>query len=203
MPFTEEYYGLRFSYGFKRGRFTPLEELTQQQYLLASPPCDYDDEKIVIPTTVPYLKLHGSFSWALCNRCDHLVVFGDDMIAFLGDGHTESALRCPKCQGKLRFSVIPPKRAKTILDMAGVWSTARAILRGADTVIFAGYSLPFYDQDALELFTKEISPRARIEFVNPNESEMRVHFNLIFPGNEIVPHPMGFLDYLTKCFTSE
>src|ERR1039457_2277291 len=101
----------------------------------------------------------------------------------------------------LRISVIPPKKAKTILDMAGSSATARAILRAADTVVFAGYSMPSYDTDALELFTGAISPDARVEFVNPNAAEMYTHFSRIFPRNEIVPIRMGFLDYLIECST--
>jgi hypothetical protein len=76
--------------------------------------------------------------------------------------------------------------------MAGSWATARAILRAADTVVFAGYSMPSYDTDALELFTGAISPDARVEFVNPNAVEMYTHFSRIFPRNEIRSNPDGF-----------
>jgi len=201
MQDAKELRGLHFSYGLKRGAFTPLEQVIHKTYRNVSPPCEYDETALLRPKTIPFIKLHGSFNWAICGACEHLVVFGDDLGTRVAPTFVNEVWKCPKCNSGLRLSVIPPKKTKTILDVAGVWTTARRILRESDTVVFAGYSLPYYDGDALDLFTDAITRRTRLEIVNPRASEMFTHFSLIFPENEIIPIPMGFLDYLIECST--
>ncbi len=201
MLHANEFFGLDFSYGLKRGRFTALEQVTHKRYVNVPPFCHYDDKALLNPKTIPFLKLHGSFNWATCGKCDHLVVFGDDLGMHVAPMQVGGELRCPNCSSELRLSVIPPRKTKTILDIAGLWTAAKEILREADTVIFAGYSLPYYDGDAVELFTSALRPYTRIELINPSASDVYTHFSLIFPRNEIVPVPMGFLEYLIECST--
>jgi hypothetical protein len=115
--------------------------------------------------SIPYLKLHGSFNWHYCWRCDyfrivpeewygvstfHLPRAGRDPLRVASRG-TLACIRCPQASGQaaLKPLIIPPSRLKeyTRAPVRRLWAFFDVLLARAKRLIIVGTSLR--DEDVL------------------------------------------------------
>ena len=93
------------------------------------------------------LKLHGSFNFAICDKCNKIWCHND----YLWD--KGDRWECRLCDnGGYNNLYIPPLLRKDLSLVKDAWDDASYFLSKADEVIVMGYSLPFYDINAKELF---------------------------------------------------
>ena len=91
-------------------------------------------------------KIHGSLNWLYCTACDDLhVTYASDGVTRLIDD-PDGAL-CPTCDTPRTPVIVPPSYYKDMSNvyLGVVWSQAFRALRGADRVVFCGYSFPDAD----------------------------------------------------------
>jgi hypothetical protein len=117
------------------------------------------------PHSIPYLKLHGSFNWHYCWRCDYLRIVRDEWYGSSGfhlsaPGYTplwvtsRGTLACDEdnCaidsgpgvgQGSLTRHIIPPTRIKDYsrTPISWQWLYFDALVRQAEQLIIVGTSL--------------------------------------------------------------
>lgn len=141
---------------------------------------------------IPLLKLHGSFNWLQCTRCEAILVERvdlDDVVA---------KIVCPKCKGAFRLGIVPPKRVKQIEGFASTWTCAKQLVRDARLVTFIGYSLPEYDEDALRLFRENLREDAAIVVIAGNISpEMKTRYEKLAGKRRIEFFSIGLIDFLS------
>ncbi len=116
------------------------------------------------------LKLHGSLN---CRTCHSLEFGASDSVKFLKilgsvvgqrslkQSYTADGADCQVChtQTKLRPLLIAPSHLKDYRNphVAQVWHEAERVLRGADRVIFIGYSLPEDDVEVIYLLKRGLA----------------------------------------------
>jgi len=117
------------------------------------------------PDSIPYLKLHGSFNWHYCWRCDYIRVVRDEWFGISGfhlprPGHTplwvtsRGTLACDEdnCvinsgpgvgQATLNPHIIPPTRIKDYsrTPISWQWACFDTLVRQAEQLIIVGTSL--------------------------------------------------------------
>lgn len=112
------------------------------------------------------LKLHGSFNWMYCKKCEAAYAFvltgktAADQIRDPEDGR----LKCPACKGQTDPVIIPPTLSKayevwTVINSA--WERARKSLESADEIMIIGYSMPVTDFQAKWLFLESVAKRTK------------------------------------------
>jgi len=150
------------------------------------------------PDVIPILKLHGSMNWLLCDGCRRVLVmaepdpFSSDLIDRCVQGTRAHLKSCHG--GHFRSAVLPPKRVKDVSAMSDLWTCAAALLAEASEVTFIGYSMPSYDEDAIELFGG-CGRNARIEVLAKNiDSAMRLRYRTILGGDPIF-WDEGFVEF--------
>jgi NAD-dependent SIR2 family protein deacetylase len=114
------------------------------------------------------LKLHGSLNWLYCRTCGRLELGASEsqkylkvlgrIVERLESAYSADGQPCPSCGEKLRPLLIAPTHLKNYRNphVAQVWYEAERILRAADRVIFAGYSLPDDDVEVVYLLKRSL-----------------------------------------------
>jgi NAD-dependent SIR2 family protein deacetylase len=126
------------------------------------------------PSSVLFLKLHGSISWLFCKKCGK---YGLDPI---WDNAWESTVfsgaypPCPECKerGTRRPVFVPPLKRKELEDAAirDIWNVAGRILQEASQIVFAGFSLSVNDGAIRTLLSAafEQGSTRRVTVIDPN-----------------------------------
>lgn len=100
------------------------------------------------PRDVDLLKLHGSFNWGWCRKCNTY------SMSYGGDFRDVSGSKCDSCLSDLVPILVPPTRKKSqyILELEPLWEKTRSVLSTADTLCVVGYSFNQVDLEAIDLF---------------------------------------------------
>lgn len=107
-------------------------------------------------------KLHGSINWAW-EHSPTMKIHDDVRAAF-------------RREPKYRPAIIPPLPEKELpKEFSQIWNEARIALRGADTWIVCGYSMPDYDLALKEFFLETMtSPTLkRLIILDPNSDQLK------------------------------
>lgn len=178
---------------------------------------DEPDEKDAHIPKVPYLKLHGSINWGLCEGCGKIIakktseaLFNlwpgcENVIYNLGSTlhkkiHCDKPLKGPPI-------LVPPTWNKTGYheQLANVWKRAAIELSGAENIFVIGYSLPETDSFFRYLYALGSESATRIKrfwVFNPDdEGGVEKRFReLIGRGleNRFQYHPVEFVNALPR-----
>ncbi len=125
---------------------------------------------------IPYLKLHGSINWGICQVCNNIVPFyihefrpPPNLFDFKSFYYTlGSNLRHKNCCGKPLKGppvLVPPTWNKTGYhgQLGNVWKRAAEELSKAENIFVIGYSLPETDSFFRYLFALGSESSARIK----------------------------------------
>ena len=153
----QDTYDLWFDYGFG----------APHQYFNAWPPGTRPEFEAA-PVKRPFLKLHGGMNWWLCED--------DGQLAYRADhSNNTHSDRCPRCQGPVKSSIIPPTSKKNIGVFSGMWEHAAFLLNNARNIVVIGYSFPKTDEATLTLFKKALKranpPSVTIVDFSPSEEK--------------------------------
>lgn len=120
----------------------------------------------------PYLKLHGSTNWGVCQRCQRTVPFPVGEAQFPLKSRAKSVrfdlgskLAMKECCGLPLGGplLVPPTWNKTAYpQLASVWKRAARELSLAENIVVIGYSLPESDAFFRYLFALGTESSARI-----------------------------------------
>jgi NAD-dependent SIR2 family protein deacetylase len=127
--------------------------------------------------TVSCYKLHGSLNWLYCQTCSSLdVTYSTNGVTRLLDD--PDAAGCPTCDSPRIPVIVPPSYFKDIsnLYLSLVWNRAFQALKGADRIVFCGYSFPDAD-----MHVKFLIKRAQL---NRDQQSVPLRVDLVnhFPG---------------------
>lgn len=158
------------------------------------------------------LKLHGSLNWLYCRTCHRLEIGASESRKYLkvlsrlvGPSLqkfcTPDGAKCPTCAANLRPLLIAPTHSKNYRNphIIQVWYESERVLRGANRVIFIGYSLPDDDIEVIYLLKRGLAQlsAAQITVIEYDEfrkglSENAVgrRYRTVF-GDGIDWHPEG------------
>ena len=166
------------------------------------------------------LKLHGSLNWIYCRTCGRLEIGASESAKYLrvvarmlGPSlerfYSPDGAPCPICQAKLRPLLIAPTHLKNYRNphIAQVWYAAEQVLRGAERVVFVGYSLPDDDVEVVYLLKRSLSHLApsRISVIEYSANDRAVslsehpvgrRYRTLF-GDDINWHAGGLDEWLT------
>jgi len=142
-------------------------------FLNESLPYDYWLSQGADPNKLPYLKLHGSINWGVCEVCKRIIPWHPNQVRYgsrsdkvymdLGSNisqhtHCEKPLIAPPV-------LVPPTWNKTGYhqDLATVWKKAAVELASAENIFVIGYSLPETDSFFRYLFALGSESTTRIK----------------------------------------
>ncbi len=115
-----------------------------------------------VDTRVTYLKLHGSYDWLSCVRCETHWLADTSFVLTLLEGSGQ--IECPACyHDHVRPVVVPPVSEKfpgtpySSMVLAQVWRRAVEALRACAEIRILGYSLPKTDVQLRLLLVKTLS----------------------------------------------
>lgn len=122
------------------------------------------------------LKLHGSFNWLFCPRCDELDVTPAQKGALQ---HGTRCFRRGECTALYEPLIVPPTFFKSYQNriVRETWQHAENAITNAEEVIFIGYSMPLDDYEIKSMLLrgiakKQIKPRITvIDKIPQNERE--------------------------------
>lgn len=137
---------------------------------------------------VPYLKLHGSINWGICEKCNKIIPRNTSEVDFVLFPHVKSVVydlgstlnSKNHCGKPLKGPpiLVPPTWNKTGYheQLANVWKRAAAELSIAKNVFVIGYSLPETDSFFRYLYSlgSESSNRIKRFWVFNPDKEGRV-----------------------------
>ncbi len=109
-------------------------------------------------------KLHGSFNWMYCKKCEATYTFvltGKAVADQIRDPEDER-LKCLACTGQTYPVIIPPTLSKPYEAwpvIKSAWEKAREALESAEEITIIGYSLPVTDFKAKWLFLESVAKR--------------------------------------------
>lgn len=176
----------------------------------------YRNEKVYFGNL---LKLHGSLNWLYCKTCLRLEIGTSKSGKYLkvlgrlierSPEQLEQSYRigsaCPTCQSKLRPLLVAPTHLKDYRNphLAQVWYQAERLLRGADRVVFIGYSLPENDVEVVYLLKRSMAHltpgQITVVEYDPTMASVGVHpvgrrYRTLF-GDGIDWHPEGLDNWL-------
>jgi len=145
-------------------------------------------------------KLHGSISWSACTSksCGWFE-------RSLHAGRAEDALwgefRCPQCQSPTEPVVVPPSRVKDCSRpfIQTIWERAKEVLKQADEIVFAGFSLDPSDQHIRDLLcdTFHQSTTKRVIVVDTGAEEVTNRYVGVY-GPIVRRHNQSWKDYLVQ-----
>lgn len=138
---------------------------------------------------VPVIKPHGSINWSThwrenfqsrydrwrsinCKKNVKLCYDSQDPLAPLGDVNPD-----------LRFAIFPgdDEMPKEDADLKILWDEARKLIMRGNTVVFIGYSLPFYDEAARRMLSDAVGNR-EVEVVDTSPDVLN-NYKSLFGGN--------------------
>jgi NAD-dependent SIR2 family protein deacetylase len=131
------------------------------------------------------LKLHGSLNQIHCPNCGRIYYAYNCINGPIV--YKKKNEICDKCGTPLDDAIIPPKKTKELRSLKYIWEKAENKIRKCDILYVIGYSLPDYDIDAVELFSKT-NPRATKYIYNNNyDNTMKTHFENILGKVNLMP----------------
>lgn len=151
----------------------------------------YDNQK----SKIKLLKMHGSLNW----KVDPLyyntleLEWCDDMSNYFFPTYlNEEKKRGFTYKGGFAIkSWLLPSWIKqfTYSEIIQVWNQAALKLRDAKEIVFIGYSLPRADSAVYSLFSGIDFASKKITIIDPKANELKKHFSLLFPKNniEVIP----------------
>lgn len=157
---------------------------------------------------IPLCKLHGSLNWLYCPTCSAIDLTEEEKGVYYIFDHKEVET-CSYCGTKYEPLIITPTMVKRYDNslLVQIWRYVEQAIRGADKLVFIGYSLPDSDSHikylinrglALNQHAKDAS--LKIEVVTrlgaPNEKSDVIERYHKFFGNGIIYKPVGFENYL-------
>jgi hypothetical protein len=146
------------------------------------------------PRSIPYLKLHGSFNWHYCWRCNYIHVvpnkwYGVAAFDLPRDGHgplrvsTFGLLLCNECSSRKEMPnvkplIIPPTRVKEYsrAPIRRQWALFELLLTQAEQVILVGTSIRDEDvllYNSLNLLQSKNRRLKRLIIINPSRTMKR------------------------------
>lgn len=143
------------------------------------------------------LKLHGSLNWLYCRTCARLEIGASESARWLRvvtkmlgpsleDFYSPDGAACTICQTKLRPLLIAPSHLKNYRNphIAQVWYAAEQVLRGAERIVFVGYSLPDDDVEVVYLLKRSLShlTPSQVSVIEYAEGDLNV---------SLLEHPVG------------
>jgi NAD-dependent SIR2 family protein deacetylase len=149
-------------------------------------------ESILTCEPIPLLKLHGSFDWIQCPQCR--VLRCDPIGIFINEFNN-----CSQCGEKLIPTVIPPTRVKDYTGLEELWLAAELLLRQATIILFAGYSMPTYDEESFNLFHRKLHLNTKIVVVNKSTKDsLRKRYYKMAGSRSVWFVNSGFCDMMMK-----
>lgn len=166
---------------------------------------------------IKLLKLHGSFNWLQCTRCQRLFVTFNRKIA------AHEFLSSPVCRlcnknfsqeisndnrPLLVSQLIMPTFLKDLnnVQLKLMWQNAGIEISEANKIVFMGYSFPAADFELRQLLARSVRHNAKIEFVlrqedipvDENVDSPEKRFRNFFGKRKVVPYYEGVEEYINK-----
>jgi hypothetical protein len=161
----------------------------------------------VKPNKVRLYKIHGSLNWAMCPTCG-VVYIADPQLGKIAGLTFDLDAKCMEPgHAPLEVLLVTPTNLKSYAgaDLSMIWQRAERALRGADQVVFIGYSLPHSDFHIKYLLQKTLYRHPEPEIVvvdlksadarRPTEEEKR--YKRLF-GTQITYYTKGFDRYVAE-----
>lgn len=123
---------------------------------------------------VTFLKLHGSFNWMCCPKCNSIYITGDKKSGFFKTGYLHKIEHCLKDESALNCVIEPPSYFKKYQNIyiQNIWKKAFDVFSDADKIIFLGYSLPEADIQFKYLLKRScFNTRKKIIVINPSPED--------------------------------
>lgn len=160
---------------------------------------------------VKLLKLHGSFNWLQCPKCQRAYVDYRNKIS----AHQYSdGVNCRHCgehfgngvSNKLQSNLIMPTFLKNLLNPQYklIWQNAGIELAEAKKIVFIGYSLPVDDFEMRQLLARMVRNDAEIEVVDfgkeddDNIAEVKKRYEVFFGKRKPKFFYCGAKDYIER-----
>ncbi len=154
--------------------------------------------------SILFLKLHGSISWSFCESCHKYVP--DEMLQYATQNAITTYGKCESCKEntKRRPVLVPPVEEKNYEDRAiqSIWRRARKVLRSAEEIIFAGFSLNPVDRGIRRLLSEafHVSPTRKVSIVDPHAAELALRYDEIYHGIQVETLDLSWKDFLSSRF---
>lgn len=165
---------------------------------------------------VKLLKLHGSFNWLQCPKCQRAYVDFRNKIS----AHKYSdGVNCRHCgeyfgngvSNKLQSNLIMPTFLKNLLNPQYklIWQNAGIELAEAKKIVFIGYSLPVDDFEMRQLLARMVRDDAQIEVVDlgkeddENIIEVKKRYDVFFGKRKPKFFYCGVKEYIEKYIVNE
>ncbi|MBE0682188.1 MAG: hypothetical protein IH589_09765 [Anaerolineales bacterium] len=117
-------------------------------------------DSIKFGNTFTYLKLHGSFNFIYCEKCETITYSSDYLWSI--------KFPCPNCGANTHPWYVPPLKKKDYKPFATLWKDAATALKQTNLIMIIGYSFPDYDEEARRLLTENLNPDAWIVLIDTN-----------------------------------
>lgn len=147
------------------------------------------------------IKLHGSFDWRYCKTCRKMILTEQ----FQRYDNYESE-KCYICKSVLKPYFIVPYDDNITRINEKLILKAEKLINNASKIIVIGYSFPDYDNDIIDLFSKNVNNKMMlniIEYADNKETVQRIQRRMqkIFPDKNIQYYFNGFKNWLKKEMT--
>lgn len=159
----------------------------------------YKDNEEWIPSTllksnqyynIKILKLHGSFNWLVCPRCQRIMVDWHEDISINELGGVDANKKfCRFCKNEnermddpiLQSLFITPTFLKELstINIKNIWHNAFIELSEASKIVFMGYSFPDADFEFRYLLKKALHPDCKVEVVLVERDSKEYYKNLL------------------------
>lgn len=160
---------------------------------------------------VKLLKLHGSFNWLQCPKCQRAYV---DYSNKISSPQYSDGVNCRHCgdyfgngvSNKLQSNLIMPTFLKNLLNPQYklIWQNAGIELAEAKKIVFIGYSLPVDDFEMRQLLARMVRNDAEIEVVDfgkeddPHIVDVKKRYEVFFGKRKPVFYLCGAKEYVER-----
>ena len=125
-------------------------------------------EKLLKPSQITILKMHGSCNWALRHGEDRFLQIDYSDVFFGPDRHKFCDPELLGSTSDYGDSLIIPSYLKDPLRvniLNSVWKSAASVLREAENLVILGYSLPAPDMPARRLFSEMMNINRKLKSI--------------------------------------
>lgn len=150
--FLKRFCNMNYGVRFRRNVDVWKEDQETRSATLAEPHVYSTDRSALL------LKLHGSFNWVYCPRCNELDITATHKGAF----HCmRNDVRCynPYCTELYQALIVSPTFLKSYSNriVREIWTLAEQTIAEAEEIIFIGYSMPVDDYEIKNMLLRGIS----------------------------------------------
>lgn len=136
----------------------------------------------------PLIKLHGSLDWAICQKCQRVVLLDSSLF---DDPYNNIPHKITNCNGIFEPYIFVAYDRTTNEDIIFLKEEAKRKIKEAVKITIIGYSFPDYDDDVKNLFSNA-KPNVEIEVIDyadnnsksKKEQEIRDRYKQIFTNNQ-------------------